>query len=207
MVTTLIWLKLLPCTLIPHKQYTGSSKCTFYPRMRFKQFPLGFALCPKGYFWVKKREKPFFFFDTSKETGLRNNGQYLMGGVRRCVCVCSVTQLCLTLCHPTDYSLPDPSIQGIIQARILYWVATSSARGSSRPRDWAHISCVSCTGRQILYHTHDEMLLPLCLSKSPASPFIDFAWLTLTSLEDLIKFNHILSTSSVSVESFISGSL
>ena len=56
--------------------------------------------------------------------------------------------LCLTLCNPMDYSPPGSSVHGIFQARILEWVAISS----SRPRDQTHISCISCTGRQILYH-------------------------------------------------------
>ena len=38
------------------------------------------------------------------------------------------------------------------QARILEWVAFSSSRGSSPPRDRTCISCISCIGRQILYH-------------------------------------------------------
>ena len=37
-----------------------------------------------------------------------------------------VTQLCLTLCNPIDCSLPDFSVHGILQARILEWVAMSS---------------------------------------------------------------------------------
>ena len=32
-------------------------------------------------------------------------------------------QLCLTLCNPVDCSLPDSSVHGILQARILVWVA------------------------------------------------------------------------------------
>ena len=38
-------------------------------------------------------------------------------------CVCSITQSCLTLCNPKDCSLPDASVSGIFQARILEWVA------------------------------------------------------------------------------------
>ena len=38
---------------------------------------------------------------------------------------------CLTLCNPVDCSLPDSSVHGILQARILEWVAVSSPRGSS----------------------------------------------------------------------------
>ena len=49
-----------------------------------------------------------------------------------------------------DYSLPGSSIHGIFQARILEWVAISSSRGSSPPRDWNRVSCVSCISRQIL---------------------------------------------------------
>ena len=55
------------------------------------------------------------------------------------------TQLHPTLCDPLDCSPPGSSVHGIFQARILEWVAISSSRGSSWPRDWTHISCVSCT--------------------------------------------------------------
>ena len=37
-------------------------------------------------------------------------------------------QLCLTLCDPIDYSLPSSSAHGILQARILEWVATPFSR-------------------------------------------------------------------------------
>ena len=52
---------------------------------------------------------------------------------------------------PMDCSLPGSSVYGIRQARILEWAAVSFFRGSSWPRDWTHIFCVSCTGRWILY--------------------------------------------------------
>ena len=58
-------------------------------------------------------------------------------------------QSCLTLCDPVDCSLPDSSVHGILQARILEWVAISSSKGSSQPRDRTHVSCI---GRRILYH-------------------------------------------------------
>ena len=44
-------------------------------------------------------------------------------------------QLCPTLCNPMDYSPPGFSVRGIVQARILVWVAVPFSRGSSRPRD------------------------------------------------------------------------
>ena len=40
-------------------------------------------------------------------------------------------QLCSTLCDPMDCSLPGSSVNGILQARILEWVAMPSSRGSS----------------------------------------------------------------------------
>ena len=62
---------------------------------------------------------------------------------------CSVAQSCLTLCNPTECSPPGSSVHGILQERILHWVAISLSRGSSLPRNWTWISCI---GRQILYH-------------------------------------------------------
>ena len=59
-------------------------------------------------------------------------------------------QSCPTLCDPRDCSLPGSSVHGILQARILGWVAISFCRGPSQPRDPACVSCVSCTGRQVL---------------------------------------------------------
>ena len=43
-----------------------------------------------------------------------------------------------------DCNLPGSSVHGIFPARILEWVATSSSRGSPRPRDGTHMSCFSC---------------------------------------------------------------
>ena len=54
-----------------------------------------------------------------------------------------VTQSCPTLCDPVDCSPPGSSVHGILQARILEWVAISFSRGSSRPRDWTQVSCIA----------------------------------------------------------------
>ena len=61
---------------------------------------------------------------------------------RHCGCVLSCFQLYLTLCDPIDHSLLGSSVHGILQTRILEWVALPSSRGSSQPRDWTLISCV-----------------------------------------------------------------
>ena len=65
-----------------------------------------------------------------------------------CVCV----QLCPALCDPLDCSHSGSSVHGMSQARILHWVAISYYRESSWPRNWTCLCCVSCIGRQILYH-------------------------------------------------------
>ena len=66
--------------------------------------------------------------------------------------LCSAPQSCLTLRDLMDHSPPGSSVHGILQARILEWVAMLSSRGSSQPRDRTRISCVSCIGKWILYH-------------------------------------------------------
>ena len=45
-----------------------------------------------------------------------------------CVCCVSVAQSCLTLCDPMDYSSLGSSVYGILQARILEWVAIPFSR-------------------------------------------------------------------------------
>ena len=63
------------------------------------------------------------------------------------VCACSLVSYSLWpygLC-----SLLDSPVHGILQMRILDCVDISSFRGSSQPRDWTHVSCISCIGRQI----------------------------------------------------------
>ena len=56
-----------------------------------------------------------------------------------------VTQSCLTLCNPRDCSPPGSSVLGILQARILEWVAIPFSTGSSRPRDQTWVSHIAGT--------------------------------------------------------------
>ena len=58
-------------------------------------------------------------------------------------CVCSVLSHVWPLCDPVDGSLSGSSVRGILQARILKWVAISFSRGSFWLRDRTHVSCVS----------------------------------------------------------------
>ena len=59
----------------------------------------------------------------------------------------------LTLCDPMDCSPAGSSVHGILQARILEWVAKPSSKGSSQPREQIRIShYLTCFGRRVLYH-------------------------------------------------------
>ena len=66
-----------------------------------------------------------------------------------CVHVCSRSVVSNSFATTVGYSQPGSSVPGILQARILEWVAISSSRGSPSPRDQTHVSCI---GRWILHH-------------------------------------------------------
>ena len=64
----------------------------------------------------------------------------------RYVCVHAHSlQSCLTLCYPISHIPKGSSVRGILQERILEWIAMPSSRGSSSPGDWTHVS--STAGR------------------------------------------------------------
>ena len=58
-------------------------------------------------------------------------------------------QLCPTVCDPMDCSLPSSSVHGILQAKILEWVAIPFSRISSQTKDRTRVS-LHC--RRILYY-------------------------------------------------------
>ena len=66
-----------------------------------------------------------------------------------------VAQSCLTLCDPMDCSLPSSSVHGILQARILEWVAISFSRGSLT--QGSNLGLPHC--RQILYHLSHQGII------------------------------------------------
>ena len=70
------------------------------------------------------------------------------------MCVFSVTQLCLTLCNPKDYGMPGSSVHrshGTFTCKNTEWVAISSSRESSRPRDPNQCLLYFLHWKQILY--------------------------------------------------------
>ena len=55
-------------------------------------------------------------------------------------------QSCPTLCDPMAYGPPGSSVHGVLQARILEWVAIPFSRGPSPSRDRTHVSCIALQG-------------------------------------------------------------
>ena len=69
---------------------------------------------------------------------------------------------CPTLCNPIDCSPPCSSVHGILQPRILEWVAIPFSRGSSQPRDQTQVSCIVSRFFNI-WATRDAIILPKML--------------------------------------------
>ena len=84
-------------------------------------------------------------------------------------------QLCLTLCNPMDHSLPGSSIHGILQARILEWVAMCSSRGSSQHWQVGSLPLVP-PGKQSNESPTIKSLRPSKLELWKSSSFLSFLW-------------------------------
>ena len=105
----------------------------------------------------------FFFFCSKMDTTGRNRTQlyfsipilWLHSSSQMnlwCKCIMlSCFSLVWLFCNPTDYSPSSSPVYGILQARILEWIAISSSRGYSWPRDQTRVSYI-CIGRQVLYY-------------------------------------------------------
>ena len=96
-------------------------------------------------------------------------------------------QSCPTLFYPMDCSPSGSSVHLIFQGRILEWVTMPFSRVSSQPRDWTCISCVSYTGRQILYHcaTWEALVSFILIYES-------YFWYPFKALSFLIKIFFLL---------------
>ena len=119
----------------------------------------------------------YFFTNSKATTRAKFSSPMYSPHERVCVCVrvrvCMlVTQSCPTLWDPLDCSLPGSSVHGILQARILEWVAVPFSRGSSltsQSRDWTWVS-----------HTADRFL-PSEPPGKPAHPMSSTSKLLLPS--------------------------
>ena len=108
-----------------------------------------------------------------------------------------VAQSCPTLCDPMDCSPPGSSVHGILQARILEWVAISFSRRSSQPRDRTRISRI--VGRRFTIWATREYKIGSYLIQEGECLLCHFAFmlracfivdeLTLTACELLVREN------------------
>ena len=69
-------------------------------------------------------------------------------------------QSCPTPCNTMDHSVPGSFVHGILQAKILEWVAMPFSRGSSPPRYWTHISYIS----SLALHPYNCFLFALAVT-------------------------------------------
>ena len=84
------------------------------------------------------------------------------------MCVCMLRSV--QLCNPINRRPSGSSVHGILQARILEWVALSYSRGSSWPRDGMRVSRVSCTGRWFYTNAPPGKLLGSFNGPGPSGP-------------------------------------
>ena len=84
-----------------------------------------------------------------------------------------MSQTCPTLCDPRDYT-----VHGILQTRILDWVAFPFSRRSSQPRDQTQVSLIACR----FYPSHQ------------GRPKIKYAWCSLLGRKAMTNLNSILKS-------------
>ena len=87
--------------------------------------------------WVSYIAGRFFTIWTTKEAVRLSTCTYINTYSSKLACMHAKShQSCPSLCNPMDCSLPGSSVHGILQARILEWVARSSSRNSSKSHTW-----------------------------------------------------------------------
>ena len=94
-----------------------------------------------------------------------------------CICLAFSVRACVLscvwLCDPMDCSPSGFSVHAVFQARMLEWVAISSSRGSSWPRDRTHVSCLSFTAGE--FFTSEPQGKPSVLSDAPHFPSVSLS--------------------------------
>ena len=105
--------------------------------------------------WTVAHQAPPSMRFSDKNTGV---GCYFL--LHICIYVCIYISVYKKISRPVmsdslqsmDYSPPGSSVHGILQARILEWIAISFSRGSSSPRDWTQVSCIAGRFFTIIRH-------------------------------------------------------
>ena len=116
------------------------------------------------YLWVSQGKFMGFHCVHRTVEGTREAMKYeryhltlLICKMKTVLCCAKLLWSCQILCESMDCNPPGSSVHGILQARILEWIATPSSRGSSWPRNGTWVPYVSSIGRQVLYRTNCEV--------------------------------------------------
>ena len=98
-----------------------------------------------------------------------------------------------------DCSPPGSSVHGILQVRVLEWVAIFYSRGSSWPRDWTLVSCITWIGGLILYRLVQllswvqHFATPWTAARQASLSFTNSrSLLKLMSIESVMPSNHLI---------------
>ena len=92
------------------------------------------------------------------------------------ICRINGMRSCLTLYNPMNCGLPGSSVHGILQARILGWVAIPFSRESSQPRDWTQVFCTA-GGFFTIWATREA---PSFIYQIRSDPLLSRVWLFAT---------------------------
>ena len=107
---------------------SGSHQIWFCPRPQ-KEYSIPYWMCVNS---TQAESLPFSVWKGSNLNNLPSSNRLSLQSEVK------VTQSCPTLCGSMDYT-----VHGILQARILEWVAFPFSRGSSQPRDWTQVSHIA----------------------------------------------------------------
>ena len=128
--------------------------CSSHASFSHKNWVVKNLNCTTGLLQLQNKT---FLWQPAWEGGLGENGcKYMCGWVpslftwnchntvnQLCAVLCLIAQSCPTLCEPMDWSPPGSSVHGILQARILEWVAYPFSRASSQSRNQTGVSCIA----------------------------------------------------------------
>ncbi|KAM9706767.1 acyl-CoA-binding domain-containing protein 6 isoform 8-T10 [Dama dama] len=131
--------------------HVASREQLLYLYARYKQVKVGNCNTPKpGFFDFEGKQK----WEAWKALGDSSPSQAMQEyiAVVKKLDPSWNPQTQITTASPMDFGPPDSSDHGILQARVLEWVAMPSSRGSFPPSDQTRVSSISCIVRQILNH-------------------------------------------------------
>ena len=130
------------------KVHTGS------PCSSSRRKPWGWWVCNCGSLCCSRSKSRSIFYRLPRAalSETSNNDSLRYHSFSACVHAQLLCRDSLTVCDPVDCSPSGSSVHGILQARILKWVAMPSSRGSSPPKDQTRVSCVTRIAGKFLTH-------------------------------------------------------